>query len=91
MTDETREQIRIDAKNYELSVGNTSSRYTDADFRAGATHQHPISFEQGRKEGIKDAIASVKKYDAYSVHVDSMKEDILKQLESLRNDNDLKL
>lgn len=49
MTDETREQIKRDASKV---LYHPESEY----FRQGATHQHPIAFEAGKKEGWNEAI-----------------------------------
>jgi len=48
-------------------------------FTDGATHQHPISFDQGKKEGWNEAIAVVTSYmisqdkEGYAEYIESLK------------------
>lgn len=61
MTDDTIEQIGEASKAFADKHFASHGTYYDREtsFRAGATHQHPISFEQGRKEGWNEAISSI--------------------------------
>jgi len=61
MTNETREQIKIDADAYVKRQGSHSQPdITHHDFTMGATHQHPIAHAQGKKEGRNEVIEEVK-------------------------------
>lgn len=58
MTDDTREQIGRDSKEYASTHLGSNGTYYDKEtaFRAGAERQHPIAFEQGRIQGKFEAI-----------------------------------
>jgi len=74
MTDETRAQIEKDSKEYVMSMSrheHEDIRYAGDDFTEGAAHQHPISFEQGRKDGWNEAIfACMKELSVYKSDFD---------------------
>jgi len=83
MTDETREQIKRDASKFLM---HPESEY----FKQGATHQHPISFEQGRKEERKQVINEVLRELANYKDLFEYKDDyteVVKQIVKLRNPN----
>lgn len=62
MTDETREQIKRDAaewsvlQRFEGKAIITRNDTAVRDYADGATHQHPIAFSAGKREGRREAI-----------------------------------
>lgn len=62
MTDDTRDQITTASKEYASTHLGSNDTWHDKQisFRDGAMAQHPISFEQGRKEGYNQAVSDAK-------------------------------
>lgn len=85
MTNETREQIKKDAWAASMQQSGSSTPCYEKGYQAGATHQHSISFEQGRKDAINNAIAIAMEFreafETYARH-----NELIQQLESLRNE-----
>jgi hypothetical protein len=98
MTDETRNQIGRDSKEYASTHLGDNGTYYDKEtaFRAGAERQHPISFEKGRKSAI-DAFNKIvsRNYDMACKHKDHgatnvALNNIREELEALKNENEVK-
>lgn len=102
MTDETRDisnevinQISDNSKKWTDANHNPSgSHYTVGrnGYEAGATHQHPIAFEAGKKEGFNEGLAAALEFlrkdqnENYHAWVDGQLEYYKKELEGLKTD-----
>lgn len=58
MTDETRDQIKKDASEWADAMLQAEEDFDTSSFELGCEHQHPIAYEQGKKDGWDEAIKS---------------------------------
>lgn len=93
MTDETREQIWDSAKNHASICSNKYIPWAKENFAAGATHQHTISYEAGRKAGIEHMANVVisgidaRELDAHGrIPASTVKAIIKRELEALKTE-----
>jgi hypothetical protein len=86
MTDETRKQILNDSIGYAESfkTGEWFENIRKESAIHAATRQDAIAEKRGHDLAIDEAIACVKLYSPYSVHVDVLKKAILTELEKLK-------
>lgn len=88
MTDETREQIEIHARNFsKRNYFEPAADYIRDGFIEGATHQHPIAYSQGLAEGRRQAVEEALKELAHYKDLFEYKEDywqLKKELEKLK-------
>lgn len=92
MTDETRDRIDNSAVAYGKKFDQDYRGYAAEDWAEGATSEHPISYEAGRKAGIEHLANVVisgidaRELDAHGrIPASTVKAIIKRELEALKN------
>lgn len=92
MTDETREQIKRDTREWCDEMLQLEEDFNSSSFEAGATHQHLISYAQGEKDGFNAGLKAALEFlckdqnENYHAWVDGQLEYYKKELEGLKTD-----